>query len=268
MVRLKPSQTPYQILIDRYTTYVRKSTLALPSLTSSFMLGGFWNPKTVYSKLISQEQAFVNFSIENFDRIWHSFWLSVQTKSCYKSSSSFIGFAYLSLPNKDLNEFTWPFLPEKGYTNFFKLQLNEAILNESKASLLVYLEPNCGFEILVKFSFISAVSQILKHYFMLLVPIMISIVILLLSVQFSNVIYRFSFNDQELEKFKNLCKLNSASSNVGDNNPKCYLFMSFSEIMINYRYFTYCFLQIIVSSLISIFVQHWYDYISFPLFVF
>lgn len=247
VVRLRPSQSSYSILVDRYTTYVRTKETTLPT----YLEFGLWNPQPVFTKLISQEQAFFNLSLKNFVNIWDSYSVSIQAKSCYRSSSSFVGFAHLSLPNADLNEYIWPMNPIKGSQYHFRLQLNEAIPANSTPSLQLYLEPNCGFEVSVKFSYIYAHAQLLRHYFMLLFPIAISIGILLLAYQFGNIPFRFSFTSTDLEKFKTLCKVNFGD--VDQSNPRCCLFLSPTEMMINSRYFIYTMAHSVLSSMAAVY---------------
>ena len=257
VLSLTPSQS-YVVLVDRFTTSIRQHVLSLPGLWSFMLKGGLFKPIPVFTTLISQDLSFFNLTLENLDFVWQSYFVQVQTKSCYQPISSFSGYSYLSLEQQDLNEYYWPFMPIKGSHYQFTLRLNrDNVHSQVKPLLTIHLEPNCGFEVLAKFSIIDFSAQIVKHYFVLLVPIIISTAILVISVKLSNMPLLYSYSDEEWHKFKSQINVQNSKDIYEGNalfNNKCILFLSTSQVMFKWRFFLYCYSQIIIYSLICLFI--------------
>lgn len=253
VLSLTPSPSSYSILIDRFTTQIRQHTIKLPYLWDFLFAGnGLFKPMVVFTKLISQEHSFFNLTLDNFDFVWKAYFIQVQTRSCYNRLSSFVGYGYLSLEQSELNEFHWPFRPLKGSNMQFTLKLNsEHSAYGRKPSLLMHFEPNCGFEILARFSIIDFSSQLVKHYFTLLVPIIISTAILVISVQLSNMMLLYSYSNEAWDKFKSQYHVDLCEGNLA--NKKCIIYLKASQVMKTRRYFFYCYAQIIFYSIISLY---------------
>lgn len=254
IINLIPSQSSrYVLIIDRFTRSIRQRTIQMPNSLSSFQSNPFVS-KLMFSKLISQEQLYYELTLENFNNIWHSYWLVVRTTSCYQNDSKFNGFLYLNYPsNPELNEFIWPLQPIKNslyqfglsrHTNSLDDELN---VGKNRPKIYLFVEPNCGFDFQMKFSITGSIAQLLRHYFPLIVPMIISIIILILSIQFSNLCNRYTFSNSDLEKFRTFVSRN-------DFAGKCYQFQTASELMIQRHYFAYCFVQVVPASLFALFI--------------
>ena len=258
VIELTASLSSYSILVDRFTTIIRQKSLSLPNIWSLFFMRGFFSPIVIFNKLISQEQSFFNLTFVDFDSVWQTYFLQIHTKSCYKDVSSFIGYSHLLLEPAQLNEYFWPFMPVKGSNFQFTLRLNRPIRKlNMPVTLLLHLEPNCGYEILSQFSLIDSSAQFVKHYFTLLVPIIVSTAILVFSIQLSNVLLLYSFSSKELEKFKT--DYNQAFNGNRIANKKCYIYSTTNQVMVNWRYFIYCFSQINLFTIICVIVLKRFD---------
>ncbi|KAI2797700.1 GPI inositol-deacylase [Blomia tropicalis] len=254
VVSLKPSPSSFSILIDRFTTFLRHKSITLPNLSVGLFTGGLMKPVPIFTKLISQEQTYFNLTLENFDSIWQTYYIRMNTKSCYTKMSSFMGYSYLSLSQQELNEYNWPFLPLKNFNLNFILKLNQVHQSSPtiKPSLLLFLEPNCGYEMFAQFSLVNSSAQLVKHYFVLLVPLIISVAILILSVQLCNMLLLYSFSNEDLDQLKT-----KFGNEMADNklvNKKCFVFMTTSQVMISGRYFLYCLVQTVFFCVLAIFI--------------
>lgn len=254
VLSLTPSQTSYSALVDRFTTSLRQHRIALPNAWSFLISGGFFKPVVVFTKLISQEQAFFNVTLTNIAFVWQTYFLQVATKSCYRDGATFTGYGHLSLEGQsELNEYHWPFAPVKGANLQFTLKLNrDRLYGLPPPSLALHLEPNCGFEVLAKFSIIDFSSQLVKHYFTLLVPVIISTAILVVSVQLSNMMLLYSYSNEEWDKFKSQYHAEICENSL--TARKCVTYLTASRVMTTGRYFYYCYVQIVFYSVVSLVV--------------
>lgn len=263
----------YSALVDRFTTTLRQHRISLPSLWSLLLgTGGFFKPAVVFTKLISQEQAFFNLSLANVAFVWQTYYLTVQTKSCYRGAATFLGYGHLGLARTpELNEYHWPFSPVKGANLQFTLKLSRDNVQGAPApSLALHLEPNCGFELLARFSLIDFSSQLVKQYFTLLVPVIISTAILVVSVQLSNMMLLYAYSGvEEWDAFKSQYH-HSADGSEGSSvlsARKCVVYLSAQRVMTTGRYFYYCYVQIVFYSVLALVaVNRYYAKLSFDLF--
>ncbi|OTF75858.1 GPI inositol-deacylase-like protein [Euroglyphus maynei] len=246
IINLSPSQqsSRYAMIVDRFTKSIRQRTIEMPNPLQR------WNPfgsKLVMAKLVSQEQLYYEWTIENFNHVWHSYWMVVQTTSCYQNDSTFNGFMHLTYPSSpELDEFIWPLQPNKN--SQYQFSLSRHTNNEQgRPKIYLFLEPNCGFDFRVKFSFTGSIAQLLRHYFALIVPMTISVMILVLSIQFSNLCNRYTFSNADLARFKTFVKRDEFAG-------KCYQFQTVSELMVQRHYFAFCFVQIVPASLLALFI--------------
>lgn len=250
IVHLSPESSSYNIIVDKFTTHIRQRSITPPNLLMTVF--NKFEPQPVFTKLISQDYLFFELTLNNFDYIWNSYWAIIETTSCYqKNISSFMGFIYLSYPDSTMNEYFWPIIPNKGYKYQFaltrhKININATINNKPK--ILLYFDPDCSYNLSIKFTITTSIAQLLKHYFILLIPMSISILILILSIQFSNICNRYTFNNWNLEQFKN----KFVQSDCYES--KCFMILKAQEIMVNYHYFTFCFVQIIFGAFVTLFL--------------
>ena len=266
----------YSVLVDRFTTTLRQHRISLPSLWSLLLgTGGFFKPAVVFTKLISQEQAFFNLSLANVAYIWQTYYLTVQTKSCYRGAATFLGYGHLGLARTpELNEYHWPFSPVKGANLQFTLKLSRDNVQGAPPppSLQLHLEPNCGFELLARFSLIDFSSQLVKQYFTLLVPVIISTAILVVSVQLSNMMLLYAYSGvEEWDQFKSQYHHSADAGGEGSSvlsARKCVVYLSAQRVMTTGRYFYYCYVQIVFYSVLSLVaVNRYYAKLSFDLFL-
>ncbi|KPM06219.1 GPI inositol-deacylase-like protein, partial [Sarcoptes scabiei] len=272
IIHLRSSQSPYTIIVDRFTTILRHRTINLPNFFET--LFGLFESKLIFSKLISQQQLFFRLSLYNFDFIWNSFWATILTTSCYHSNSSFSGFLYIDYHQNQakMNEFQWPLKPIKGNKLEFKLTRHKTSKRgnffhkdqtvDEKIDLMLFLEPNCGFDFLIKFSLINAISQLLRHYFSLLIPMISSTLILLLCIQFSNVCYKKNTIPIESRRYRNRFKiyhhLDETCPESDHLQSRSIVFLKASDIMINHHYFLFCAIIIISMAMFSLWIIQQY----------
>lgn len=252
IINLSPSQSSrYALIIDRFTKPIRQRTIEMPNPLYKLIASSPFDSKLVFAKLISQEQLYYELTIENFNNVWDSYWMVVQTTSCYQNDSTFNGFMHLTYPsNPELDEFIWPLQPHKNSQyqfSFSRHTNNVQLIGNSRPKIYLFLEPNCGFDFRVKFSFTGSIAQLLRHYFALIVPMAISVMILVLSIQFSNLCNRYTFSNADLERYKTFVKRDEFAG-------KCYQFQTASELMVQRHYFAFCFIQIVPASMLALFI--------------
>ena len=183
LLALSPTIEPVNIQIDRFTTAIRSKDILMPTLMQSLTM--IFSPVTVLNIAISEETTFYNLSLVGLNHIWNTYWIRVETKSCYPSASN-VGYIYFSIPWNRENQFQYIY-PKKGKTSQMTLKLNSPKPKDFDISkdpiLYLLVDPNCSYELQLKPSISEIMGQILRHFGVVLLPIVVSILLSLLSVQ-------------------------------------------------------------------------------------
>lgn len=256
VVRLTPTSTSsYYILIDRFTSHLRHVSVQLPSFWHSITNG--FTEQTIFTKFISQDHTAYKLSLHGLDHVWKAYSLVMKTGSCYKDNNDlFIGYGRLLWPNRKLDEYVRPFLPIKDAKYFFDLLPNQLTLSSSSppASLFLYLEPKCAFELKVKFSFVYFSAQLMKHYFVLLVPTIVSTLFLVFAYQLSRGKVEYSLSSHEFSEFKEKLVEHQLSQNGkgGSHGHKCFIYPKAHEMMTDWMCFASIYCMILCFQLITL----------------
>lgn len=261
VVRLTPTSTSsYYILIDRFTSHLRHVPVKLPSLWHT--ISNSFEEQTIFTKFISQDHTAYRLSLHGLDNVWMAYSLVMQTGSCYKDNNGlFIGYGRLVWANSNLDEYIRPFFPIKGGKHFFDLLPNQlaststtTTLRLSPATLFLYLEPKCAFELKVKFSPVYFSAQLLRHYFVLLVPTIVSTLFLVLAYQLSRGKAEYSIPSHELSEFKEkLVKHElSQNGNSGHLGTKCFIYPKAHEMMTGWVCLASIYSMIVCFQLITL----------------
>ena len=203
LLALNPTVEAVNILIDRFTTAIRTKTILVPTLFQSLTM--ILTPVSVLNIAISEETTFYNLSLVGLNQIWNTYWIGLNTKSCYPSASN-IGYIYFSIPwNKEI-QFKYIY-PKRGQTSQMTLKLNSPKPKDFDVSkhpiLYLFIDPNCSYELLLKPSISEIMGQILRHFGVVLLPIIVSILLSLFSIQiltfkknFTNISTNISSNNR------------------------------------------------------------------------
>ena len=183
LLALSPSVEPVNIQIDRFTTSIRSKTILMPTLVQSLSM--IFSSVKVLNIAISEETTFYNLSLIGLNHVWNTYWISFDTISCYTSASN-IGYLYLTIPWSNEIHFRYVF-PKKGQSSEMSLKLNSPkpknYQSSEEPTLYLLVDPNCSYELHLKPSVSEIVEQILRHFGVILLPMIVSILLSLLSEQ-------------------------------------------------------------------------------------
>ncbi|XP_054168132.1 GPI inositol-deacylase-like isoform X2 [Oppia nitens] len=183
LLAISSSVEPIDIQIDRFTTSIRSKTIIMPNLMQSLTM--VFSPITIMDIAVSEETTFYNLSLSGLNHIWHTYWIQMETISCYTSASN-IGYLYFSIPWNKESQYQY-ILPKRRSSTQMTLKLNSPKPKDFKSlinpTLYILVDPNCSYKLHLKPSISEIIGQILRHYGLILLPMIVSIVISMLSTQ-------------------------------------------------------------------------------------
>ncbi len=186
LLAIPPSVQPISIIADRFTTAIRTKTIVLPTLIHSITM--LFSPVTLLNIAVSEQTTFYNLSLVGLTQIWHSHWIKLETTSCYPTASN-IGYLYFTVPWNRENKFQLVY-PIRGKTAQMTLKVNtpkpKDFISDKTPLLYLILDPDCGYKLYLKPSLSEIMGQILRHFGIIILPMIVSILLSILSIQFNS----------------------------------------------------------------------------------
>lgn len=174
---------PIDITIDRFPTAIRSKTILLPTLIQSLSM--IFSSVKVLEIVISEETTFHNLSLIGLNHVWNTYQFRIDTISCYTTASN-MGYLYLSIPWSKEIHFSYIY-PQRGQTSQMSLKVNSPkpknYHGQEEPTLYLLVDPDCSYQLYLKPAIPEVVEQILEHFGVLLLPMIVSILLSLLSEQ-------------------------------------------------------------------------------------
>lgn len=176
-VYIGPTSGPVSVVGERFSTSKRNQAIILPSIFHSII--SFWStPSVILNIPISDETVFYNLTLVGLNQIWHCYDLRVEVNSCYQSAfeTAIIHF-WIPWSHEDILK---SIDPVKGRFTDITLRLNIPKTDPNDLRhphLYLMLEPNCGYTVKMKLSYTEVVTQLIRHYFNVFLPLTGSILL-------------------------------------------------------------------------------------------
>ncbi|CAG2171564.1 unnamed protein product [Oppiella nova] len=162
LLAISASTEPIDIQIDRFTTSIRTKSILTPNLWQS--VSSFFASRTVLDIAVSEETTFYNVSVVGLEHWWHTYWIQLETISCYPGAAN-LGYLLLTVPWNRENQFKYVY-PKRGSTSQMTLKLNSPkpknfSPDSSEPYLYLLVDPNCSYKLHLKPSVAEMMGQLI-----------------------------------------------------------------------------------------------------------
>ena len=167
---------PVSIIAERYGDDGRNIRVLLPPVIQSLTM--LWSHIQILDVPVSKESCFYNLTMIGVNQAWHAYNLVIRTGSCYqRADNSRPSIAQFHVPWSREDSFHRISNSKNSVTEFvIKLNVPRSAGDHRNTSLYLFLDPDCSFQISLKFSFKEMMGQIVRFYYQYLINFIAGII--------------------------------------------------------------------------------------------